>query len=457
MDRSRPPEPGPVRPFEFPRVHRTRLDNGLSVLTATSGQLPLVTVRAVLDAGAATEQGGDEGLAWLTAHALEGGTELRSGDALAWALESLGAQLEAWTSWDGLHVEFTTRSDRLAEALDLLAEIVRRPAFPEQEVARLRGEQLAEMLRRSTDPRSLADDSAAHFIFADGAAYGRTLLGLEPAVSGFTAADTVRFHSRRFVPSNAAVVVVGSVSAEQAEREVARALGDWAGTAAPAEPPAAPARADATTIYVIDRPSAVQSEIRIGHVGVPRHHPDYYALLVMNAILGGAFTSRLNLNLREKHGFTYGVRSAFSFRRAAGPFVIQTAVASDVTARAIEECLRELSALRESGVTDDDVRAARDFLAGTLPLEMQTTEQLAGRVAELHTFDLPTTYFDNYRAGIGDVTRDEVVRVAREHLRLDRLAVVVVGAAAYMEQDLRALGIGDVARENGRLETTTTA
>jgi zinc protease len=457
MDRSSAPAPGPIRPFEFPAVSRTRLGNGLSVLSARSGELPLVTVRAVLDAGAATEQPGEEGLAWLTAHALEGGTARRSGADLGWAVESLGAQLETWTSWDGLHVAFTTRNDRLGEALDLLAEIVRLPSFPQREVERLRSEQLAEMLRRQTEPRGLADDAAAHFIFADHAPYGRSLLGIEARVSTFSPASTVAFHQRRFTPGNAAIVVVGAVAAADVEREVARAFGDWSGHVEPTSVPRGSPRSERTTVYVVDRPSAVQSELRIGHVGVPRDHEDYYPLLVLNAIVGGAFTSRLNLSLREKHGFTYGVRSGFAFRRGAGPFIIQTAVASDVTARAVEETLRELRTVQEAGVTDAEVAAARDYLAGTLPLSMQTTEQLSARVAELHTFELPTDYFDSHRAAIGAVSRDDVIRVARSHLQLEQLAVVVVGSADAVTAGLQSLDIGDVLRHDGRLDASMVA
>jgi zinc protease len=448
-DRSSPPQPGPVRTFEFPRVERRRLPNGLTVLAARSGGLPLVTVRAVLDAGAAAERPGEEGLAWLTAQALEGGTESRSGDALAWELERLGAELDTRTTWDALHVAFTARRDRLNDALALLADIVRRPAFPAREVERLRDEQLAEMLRRRTEPRGLADDSAAHFIFDEASPYARPLLGIEARVRGFGRDDAAAYHTRRFTPGNSAVVVVGDIDAEAAERHVADAFGDWsAGHEAPPATAARP-RASRTAIHIVDREGAVQSELRIGHVGVARHHEDYYTLLVTNAIIGGAFTSRLNLNLREKHGFTYGVRSGFAFRRAAGPFIIQTAVASDVTARAVEEALRELRSVQQDGVTDDEVRAARDFIAGTLPLGMQTTNQLSNLVADLHTFDLPPDYFEHYRAGINAVSRDDVVNAARTHLRPDELAIVVVGDGQAVEAGLRGLGLGEVVRHGG--------
>jgi zinc protease len=443
LDRSRPPEPSEIRPHEFPAVVRRRLSNSLSFLHARSGDLPLVTVRAVLDAGAATERAGQEGLARLTTEALEGGTAARSGADLAWAMESIGAQLETLTTWDAAHVAFTTSASRLEQALDLLAEVVRTPAFPDGEVERVRGEQLAEMMRRSTDPRALADDSAARFIYADGATFSRTVLGLEERVGSFTADDVRAFHAHRFVPGRAAIIVVGDVSADEAEAQVQRAFGDWSGIVEPTIPSDTSPRHDRTTIHLVDRPGAVQSELRIGHVGLPRDTADYYPLQVMNAILGGAFVSRLNLNLREEHGFTYGVRSGFAFRKAPGPFVIQTAVESDVTVRAIEETLKELDTLVEEGVTDEEVRNARDFLAGVMPLDMQTTDQLAARISELHTYDLPVNYFETARDRLRSVTADEVNRVAKLRLQLDRLVITVVGNAGAVAEGLRGLGFGE--------------
>lgn len=446
FDRSTPPPVAPIRTFRFPKVERRLLDNGVALYSADRGDLPLVTVRAVIDAGAATEQSGEEGLAWLTANALAGGTAQRSGEALAWELERLGAELDTFTTWDAVNVELTTRADRIADALGLLAEIVRRPAFPPHEVERMRNEQLAEILRRSTEPRGLADDEAVRSIYAETATYARPVIGNTPQVESFDAAAAKRFHARRFTAGNSAIIVVGAVAVDAAAAEVERAFGDWQGAHDPAPAPTTEPRVDRSTVFLVDRSSAVQSELRIGHVGVSRHHDDYYALLVLNTIVAGAFTSRLNMTLREKHGFTYGVRSHFAFRRGAGPFVISTAVGSDVTARAIEEALRELREIHDNGATADEVRTARDYLAGTLPLEMQTTEHIAARIAELHTFSLDTNYFENWRERIGSVTEDDVARAAREHLHVERLAIVVVGNANDIEGDLRAVGAGDVVR-----------
>lgn len=444
FDRTKPPEPAAIRAFEFPSVRRRRLGNGLTVLHARHGDLPLVTARVAVEAGGEAERPGEEGLAHLTAKTLETGTRVRTGDDLAWALERLGTQLESWTAWDAVQLEMTVRSDRLTEALAVMTEVIRSPAFPEREVARLRGEQLAEMLRRRSEPRGLADDMAAHYIFGRNSPYARSLLGMEERVGAYTRDDVVAYHERTFTPGATAIVVVGRIDDDEVDRAVSRHFADWTGERAAAPPPPVEPGPERTTVYVVDRPGAVQSELRIGHVGVSRHHEDYYPLLVLNALLGGAFTSRLNLSLREKHGFTYGVRSAFVFRRAAGPFVVQTAVASDVTARAVEAALKEMRDVSGGSITEDEVRAARDFLAGTLPLEMQTTDQLAARMTELFTYDLPDDYFENYRARIGAVTRDDIVRVAREHLHMDRLAIVVVGSADAVREELAALDVGDV-------------
>jgi zinc protease len=208
-------------------------------------------------------------------------------------------------------------------------------------------------------------------------------------------------------------------------------------TAATADP-----RAEKRSVHIVNRPGSVQSEIRIGHPGVTRTDPDYFALLVMNSILGGAFTSRLNMNLREKQGFTYGVQSSFAYRRSRGPFVISTAVATDVTARAVEEILKDVALLRSEGVTAEELNNTRDYLAGLLPLEVQTTEQVAVKLTELFAYSLPEDYFDSYRDRIAAVSSDDVLRVAQQHVRPEKFTAVIVGDAEQIEKPLRELDFG---------------
>lgn len=446
FDRTQEPRPGAIREFGFPPSAGAVLANGLRVRVATQRALPVVTVRVIVDAGGALEGAGEEGLATLVANALEGGTERLDGEALAWELESAGLQLESWATWDALQLECTAVRDQLPAALALLAEIVRLPSFPAAEVTRLRDEQLAELLQRQVEPRALADDMAAHFLFAPATPYARPLLGRRESVERFDDAAVRAFHARRFAPGATAVVLAGAIEPAEAEALVAASFGDWQGEVPRGGAIAVEPRSRDRTLHLVDRTGAVQTELRIGHVGVARSHPDYFPLLVMNGLLGGTFTSRLNLSLREKHGFTYGVRSGFAHRRAPGPFVIQTAVGTDVTVRAIEETLAEVQSLLEAGATEAEVSGVRNYLAGIFPLELQTTEQLAAKLAEAVIYDLPEDYFARYRDRITAVSRDDVDRAARAHIRPDEFAIVVVGDAAALAEGVEAAGVAPVVR-----------
>lgn len=446
LDRTRPPEPGPVRAYDFPTVVREPLDgpDTPELLVARHGDLPLITAEVILEGGAAAEPAELAGVAQLTAEALETGTRDRDLDTLAWELESLGVELEAAAGWDAASVGITVPAERFEPAMALLAEIVRRPAFPATQVERLRDERLADLLQRRKEPRALAADAAARFIYRDGVPYGRPLIGLEETVEALDADALRRFHEERYRGGGAALILTGAVDPDRARRVAREHFGDWRGRVDPAVDFEVAPRVDETTVFIVDRPGSVQSEIRLGHVGVDRHHADYFPLTVFNTVLGGAFTSRLNMSLRERHGFTYGARSGFAFRRRPGPFTVDVAVASDVTARALEEALKEVRQLREEGPTDAELSNARDYLRGVLPLRLQTTHAVASRVAELVIFDLPTDYFAGYRDRIGEVTRDDVLRVARETVHPDRMAVIVVGDAAQIEAPLRELAIGPV-------------
>lgn len=443
LDRSVAPAPAPLREFRFPDIHRLALSNGMTVLHARHGDAPIVTIYFVADAGAVREGNNRAGLAQLTANLLETGTGDRDAQKIAVELETLGAQLQTSVGWDAATLALTVPAAHAAHALSILGDIVIRPAFVHPELERLRQEQLGQIVQRRQDPRLLAADVTGRFLYAPTSPYARPLAGSAETVAALGDADVQRFYDERFGPGASALLLVGAV--DDALIEAARnTFEGWMASAVAGGDVPVDSASDHAEVHVIDRPGSVQSELRIGHVGLPRHHPDYFPVVVMNAILGGLFTSRLNLNLRERHGFTYGVRSGFAFRRFPGPFVVQAAVANDVTARAVEETLREIHALRDRGAATEEVAAARDFLSGILPLELQTTEQLAARLAELFVFDLPDDYFHHYRRGIAAVTPDDVLRVAREHIRPERLAVVVVGSAEHVEQPLRDLNIGPV-------------
>lgn len=443
-DRTAAPEPGPIRPFDFPPVHTSALENGLGLRVARMPRLPVVTMALVLPAGEATLGEDQAGLAVLAGDALEGGTERRTGADFAEALEGIGADLGVSTGWDSTTISISCLAERQEEAATLLAEMVLRPSFPEDEVERSRNQRLARIRQRRMTPSSLASDEAARLIYADGVPYGRPSAGTTASVSTVDRDRIRAFADAFYRPRGGGLVVVGDVDEGAVESLARRHFGDWQGQA-PARPDVdARSRSTRRQVHVVHRPGSVQSEIRAGHPGAARSSPDYFPLLVANTILGGAFTSRLNLNLRERHGFTYGVRSRFAFRRGAGPFSVSTAVGSEVTAPAVREIVSELETLVGGGVTDEEVAAARDYIAGVFPLRFETTHQVAVRIAELIVYDLPGDWHATYRDHVREVDPEAADGAVRRNVRPEELQVVLVGDAEEVAGPLEALEIGPV-------------
>jgi zinc protease len=431
-----------VRPFDFPAVRSDALSSGLALRVARLPRLPVVATALVIPAAESALDGERAGHAVLTGDALEGGTLERSGSELAEALEGIGAALHVAVGWDSTAVSLTCLADRWEDAVALLAEVVLQPAFPEEEVARVREQQLARLRQRAMDPGSMANDRAAELIHAPGIPYGRPAVGDLASVARFDAAAATALTAAHYRPRGGGLVVAGDVDPSRVADVVGRAFAGWEGTPPGGRDFDVRARFPGATVHVIDRPEAVQSEIRVGHPGVAMGHPDFHALVVVNSILGGTFTSRLNLNLRERHGYTYGVRTSFAFRRSPGPFSASTAVATDVTAPAVREIMAEVSRMAEEGPTEAEVEASRDYLAGIFPLRLETTGQVASRIAELLVYDLPDDHHARYRERIRSVTRADAAEAARRHIRPSEATVVVVGAASEVVDPLEALGIG---------------
>lgn len=444
FDRSRAPAPTAVREFHFPRVQRGTLDNGLTVLSAHHSDLPVVTLLLVAHAGAEHDQRATAGLAQLTARALEAGTKSRSADRVAWEFELLGAELDISVLWDCALLSVTVPADQAESALALMAEIVTDPAFADSEIERLRDEQLSELEQRKAEPRSLASDMASRFLFAADVPYARPILGTTPSVKHLTGEHVRDFYRLHWSAGGAALIAVGNLGHADVEALAARHLREWGARAVVSAEFNVASTIDRTQVFIVDREGAVQSEIRVGHVGLARNTPDYFPLAIANGVLGGIFTSRLNMSLREKHGFTYGVRSGYGFRKQPGPFLIQTAVASDVTAKALHELLEETRKLVQDGASEEEVVATREYLAGVMPLEMQTTDQMAHRIADIFVYGLADDYLPQHRAALLGVTRDEANRAARDHIKTDQFAITIVGDAKAIEADIAALDVGPI-------------
>jgi predicted Zn-dependent peptidase len=454
------PVPGTPRPYDFPSFERRRLANGLSLISVHLPGRPLLSAQLVFRYGASDEPAAEAGATVLAARALSEGTKFRDAIELVENAERWGASLHAEAGWDAVVAGVTVPSERLTPALELLAEMVLEPAFPEREVDRLRDERLNDLLQARADPRRRAEEAFAASIYRE-SPYGRPAGGTPETVARLNRDTIAAAWARWFDPARATLIMGGDLEGIDVEAVASELFGAWVRHPDAAVPGTAPAESAITSrfVRVIHRPGSVQSEIRIGHPGVPRRIPDFHALSVMSAILGGLFNSRLNMKLREEKGYTYGAGAGFDLRRSAGPFAARAAVNTEVTVPAITDTLAELRRIQEAPVGADELRAARDFLVGIFPLRFETPSAVVGALAGLVTHDLPDDELNRYRAAIEAVTVDDVLAAARAHINLDRAAIVLVGDADRFRDELEAAALGRlvIERDDAQQRETTTA
>ncbi len=453
VDRSAPPPPGEVHPFRFPAFVRRRLPSGALAYVARLPGVPLLSVELVAPAGAQYDPPGRAGLATLTAALLDEGAAGRSAMEIADSIERLGGQIGTGADWDVGYGGILMLSRHAEAGLRLLAEVLAAPSFPNEEVERLRRLRLTELLRRRHQPAAVADEQLAAAVY-EGTAYGVSPLGTEATLSSLRRDEIVDFYRRRYHGTAGLLIAVSDLDPEellaaavaaQAEAEPAGAAAA-AGAAQPAgawpegQPEIRPAPLPGLRIVVVDRPGAAQTELRLGHASVPRAHPDFITLSILNTILGGKFTSRINLNLRERHGYTYGAASRFSGRLRPGPFVVSAAVATECTGAAAREVLSELRRIQDEPVSEVEMEETRSYMLGVFPYTVQSIADLAKRLADLAVYGLPDDYYDRYLRALGSLTREDVQQAARRHLFPDRLAIVAVGPAETLRAQLEPLG-----------------
>ena len=442
VDRSRLPEPGPPREFAFPAIEKSRLDNGLNVWTVGRSDIPLIAFVLLVRRGASADPPDRDGLAALTADMLDEGSGSRSAIEVHEELARIGAQFDTDIGSDALSISATVLSRFAERALALLSDIVVRPALRESDFERVRQLRLHRLTQLRDMPGALADRAFIRLLYGIHP-YGHAPIGNEASLS-LTSVDDVRaFHVAAIRPAFATLIAVGDCSHDEIARLAAGSFADWRG--AMAEPPAPPDGLPMPPrLNIVPRPKAPQSELRIGHVAVPRDTPDYHALVVANTILGGQFVSRINLNLREDKGFTYGARTAFEFRRLPGPFVLQVSVQTTATARAIEESIAEIAGIRgPRPVTGEELALAVAALTRGYARSFETAEQIARAVMQLALFDLPDDYFAQFVPAVSRVTADDVSRVMTRHVDPARLTTLVVGDLDEVASGLGALGLGE--------------
>jgi zinc protease len=457
------PSPGLPRPYHFPRFSRSRLANGLTVISVPMPGRPLLAAELVLEGGAVDEPPERAGVTWLAARALSEGTARRDANAFIEATERLGAAISSGCSWEVLNCSLAVPRRHIEPALGLLAEMLLEPALPETELERLRAQRLNDLLQAAADPARRAERVLAETLYLPGAAYRRPLGGDEVTVPQLGRDVLMARYLRLLDPGRATLVVAGDLEGIDVVALAERLLGAWQPAGAGADRPGAgSAGAGASEagegiapdgreperrrVVLVDRPGAAQSEVRVGHVGLARHIDDYHAVAVLQTMLGGLFNSRLQRLLREVRGYTYHVSAGFAFRRAAGPFAVRTAVQTEVTVPAIRDILDVLGALTREPPTAQELAVARDYLVGVFPLRFEEADRVAGAVADLVAMGLPDDEFDRYRPGVAAVTAEDVVRAAA-HVRPDDSAIVLVGDADAIGSAIEEFGPLTVVRD----------
>ncbi len=445
LDRKTIPPPGRTPDLRVPVWTRTTLANGADFIVSEKHDLPLVSFSITVLGGAAQFEPADRtGLASITAAMLSEGTKTRDGEALSNALQLLGTSVSTSIGAESGSMSFVSTSGKFGATLEILADMLLNSTFPADALERIRGQRLVALTQARAQPESIASRVFPRVLYGPSHPYGRVVA--EESLKAITRDDIAKFHAGYFESGRALITVVGDVTPAAARAAVEKALSAWpkAGTRPTFSYPALP-EPSKTTIYLVDRAGAAQSNVAIGHPGPPRGTPDYYALQVMNTMLGGMFQSRLNANIREEKGYSYGVSSSFAFGKGPGAFRTGGAIVGDKTDAALNEFMKELRGiLGARPITDDELATAKDSLIQRLPATFASVSAINNASTNLWTQGLPDDYYQQYTKAVAAVTRDEALRVAKKYIDLDKLAIVVVGDRASIDAPLKATNVAPI-------------
>jgi zinc protease len=441
------PKPGQSTPIQLPTPTSFQLTNGLTVFLNARPGLPVVAANLVVKTGSGANPAGKPGLASFTAAMLDQGTASRSALQIADQVAQLGASLRTTSTMDSTQTRGTSLRRNFEGLLEVIADVNRHPAFPAQEMERQRASRLGSLAQQREAPSAVANAAMFAALYGPSHPYGYLELGTEASNKALTRDDLQAFWAQNFVPNNAALIVSGQITEAELRPLVEKTFGDW-GRGTPASPVLAEPVTTSARLVVVDKPGAPQTELRVVTIGAARSTPDYEAMRVMNEAFGGLFSSRINLNLREEHSYTYGAGSQFVFRRAAGPFLIYSAVETNVTAPAVSEIFKEVRRIRDTPLKDDELAMAKDSLVRSMPSDFQTSDDVTATTASIYVYDLGLDYFSKYRSRLAAVTVDQANKAAEKYIVPDKLVVVAVGDRSKINAALQALKLGSLEVRN---------
>jgi zinc protease len=434
------PKPGTDPKFSLPSIEKKKLSNGMEVWFVPQKELPIVSMNLVMKTGGTANPKGKEGLADMTASLMNQGTEKRSATDISNQLQSIGASVFVNSGWDATEARMQTLTKHLDTALDIYADVVTNPTFPAKELETSQRRALVGFEQRKDNPGAIANIAYSKLLYGVDHPYGRSLDGNKESIGGLKREDLVKFYETYYRPNNSTLIVVGDVNAKTLLPKLEKAFSGWKSADVPETNIPAAKTFDKPGIYVVDKPGAAQSEVRIGQIGVSRDNPDYIPILVMNHILGGQFSARVNMNLREDKGYTYGARTGFSFRRGTGPFTASAGVQTAVTKESVVEFMKELNGIRgDIPVTGTEMEYSKQSLIRAFPRQVETVSQISGQLADLVVYDLSNDYINEYLKKINSVTLADVKRVANKYLTPDKMAIVIVGDKNVIEAKLKQI------------------
>jgi zinc protease len=441
--RNQAPKAGPPRPLQLATPASATLPNGLTLILNERRGLPIVSASLVVRTGSDSNPADKPGLANFVAAMLDEGTSTRNALQLADETARLGATLNTGSSMDATSITARSLSKNFAATLDLVADVALRPSFPADEIERQRASRLAQLVQQRDNPGQVATQVASVALYGTRHPYGYTELGTEASVKAMSRQDMSDFWARNFVPNNSALVVAGDISMAQLRTLAEKAFAAWQ-RGAPVRPALRDPETTSARVIIVDKPGSPQTELRVAWIGPARSTPDFLPLQVMNNELGGLFSSRINMNLREQHGYSYGARSGFSFRRNGGPFTIGAGVRTDATAPSVTEIFKEVEGIIAQPVTAEQLRKAKDALANSIPAAFETSQNAVNSFSNIFVYDLGLDYYTGYAQRVNAVTAAQALEVAKKYILPGRLVVIAVGDRAAIEADLRMLNLGAV-------------
>ena len=445
LDRKKIPTPGKTPELRVPAWTKSTLANGAELIVSEKHDLPLISFSITFLGGADQfEPAGKQSVASLTAALLSEGTKTRDAEALSNALQLLGTSVNASVSGESGSISFRSTTAKFPATLDILADILVNPTFPENGLERLRGQRLVQLTQARAQPGAIANRVFPRIVYGSDHPYGRVVT--EESLKAVTRADLVAFHKAYYQPGRALITVVGDTTAATVKPVIEKSLAAWTkGGERPSftfPPVSAP---KATTIFLVDKPGAAQSTFAIGRPGPPRNTPDFYALQVMNTMLGGMFQSRLNANIREEKGYSYGVTSSFGYGRGPGPFRTGGDIVTEKSDAALVEFMKELKGIIGGRpITDEELTTAKDALIQRLPATFASVSSINSALTTLWVQNLPDDYYQQYTKRVAAITRDDVLRVAKQYVTVDNLAIVIVGDRKVIEGPLKATNIAPI-------------